>query len=689
LNVHSADDRLDKLESHLNHPIEKMSHLLTNRFQLPPEQEAIRAKCFHPTGTFFEFKREETEQPIPQRFETIVKAFPHRIAVKNLSQALTYDALNKAANRIAHVILAQRDDRQEPILLLLNKGPASLSAILGALKSNKVVIAAEPSLPMPRINAMLQNSQAKFVLTDDENLGLARNLTGSGASLMNIDDNGARAATDNPQVAIAVDALAFIFYTSGSTGEPKGVSRRHRDVLHNAMTNTNVLHISPDDRWLVVRSFSTGGAINDSFSVLLNGGASYAFDINKEGLTSLVPWLIDEQVTIYSSVATVYRHFVDSLSDTMIPSLRIIYLGGEQILKADFERYTKHFDNACIFVNRIGMSETGTISYYFADKTTSIPGDTVPTGYPAEDTELLLLDENGREVGLNEVGEIAVRSRYLSPGYWRSADLTNAKFLPDPTGGDARTYLTGDLGRMALDGCVINVGRKDFRTKVRGYKVEVTEVERALLGHSKIKEAVVVARQDRSGNTRLVGYCVPTKRPAPTISELRLFLKETLPDYMVPSAMVIMDAMPLAPSGKIDRKALPDPSGCRPELGSPYIAPRTIVEQDLAEIWAAVLSLDRVGIHDNFFDLGGHSLAATRIVSQVIKKFRLEIPLQSLFQSPTIAEMTAVIAESRAKKLGKTDLRRILTELESLSDEDAKKLLADQGASTGIRDNHE
>jgi amino acid adenylation domain-containing protein len=663
-----------------------MSHNLTTRLQLAPEQEAIRAKCFHPTGTFVEFEKEEVDQSIPQRFERIVGAFPDRIAVKSLGRALTYDALNKAANRIAHAILAVRGDIQEPIFLLLNKGPASLSAILGALKSNKVAISAEPSLPRARLNAMLQNSQAKFVVTDHENLGLARDLTGTGTSLMNIDDDVARATPDNPKVAIAADALAFIFYTSGSTGDPKGVTRRHRDVLHNAMTNTNVLHICPNDRWLVLRSFSTGGAINDSFSVLQNGGASYAFDINKEGLTPIVPWLIDEQVTIYSSVATVYRHFVDSLSGAMIPSLRIIYLGGEQILKTDVERYAKHFDNACVFVNRMGMSETGTISYYFADKTTSISGDTVPTGYPAEDTELSLLDEMGREVGLNKVGEIAVRSRYLSPGYWRRADLTNAKFRPDPTGGEARTYLTGDLGWMASDGCVINVGRKDFRTKVRGYKVEVAEVECALLRHSGIKEAVVVAREDRPGDTRLVAYCVPTEKRAPTISELRFFLKETLPDYMVPSSMVIMEAMPLTPSGKIDRKALPVPSDTRPELDTPFIAPRTFVEQDLAKIWGALLSLDRVGIHDNFFDLGGHSLLATRVVSRVIDHFQLELPIQSLFQSPTVAEMAVVITKNQAKKLDEADLQRILAELESLSDDDAKMLAGKESHDTGVKD---
>jgi acyl-CoA synthetase (AMP-forming)/AMP-acid ligase II len=198
-----------------------MPHNSITRLELPPEQEAIRARCVHPTGTFVEFEKEEVDQSIPQRFEKIVGAFPDRIAVKSLGQALTYDALNKAANRIAHAILAVRGDIREPIFLLLNKGPASLSAILGALKSNKVAVSAEPSLPTAKVNAMLQNSQAKFVVSDHENLDLAQDLTSAGISLMNIDDDVARATPDNVNVAIAADALAFIFYTSGSTGDPK------------------------------------------------------------------------------------------------------------------------------------------------------------------------------------------------------------------------------------------------------------------------------------------------------------------------------------------------------------------------------------------------------------------------------------------------------------------------------------
>jgi acyl carrier protein len=260
--------------------------------------------------------------------------------------------------------------------------------------------------------------------------------------------------------------------------------------------------------------------------------------------------------------------------------------------------------------------------------------------------------------------------------------------LPDPNGGDERTYLSGDLGRISADGCLFHVGREDFRAKVRGYSVEVSEIEMALLEHPDVKEAAVVGRETQSDDSQLIAYFVPSEKPAATVTELRNFLKARLPDYMIPSAFVLLRALPLTPNGKVDRLALPAPESKRPEVDTPFAAPRTLIEEELAGIWAAVLSLDRVGIRDNFFDLGGHSLAATRVISQVIRKFQLELPLQCLFQSPTIAAMAALITEHQGKQLGGEELDCVLTELESLSNEEAKRLLADQSASVHTKGSH-
>jgi len=311
------------------------------------------------------------------------------------------------------------------------------------------------------------------------------------------------------------------------------------------------------------------------------------------------------------------------------------------------------------------------------DKKIQVNDNNVPVGYPLEDIEVLLLDDDGKEVAFNEIGEMSVRSRYLSPGYWRRPELSQVKFLSDPNGGDERIYRTGDLGLILDDGCLVHMGRKDFQVKIRGYRIEVGEIEAALLNIDNIKEAVVILREDRPRDRYLAAYIVPSRQPALSITALRHALAEKLPGYMVPSAFIILDALPLLPNGKLDRQRLPYPDSSRPNLDTPFIVPETSVEQALAKIWAEVLNVNHVGAHDNFFDLGGHSLAATRIVSRVIKHFQVDLPLQSLFQSPTVAEMATVIAEHQGKKLDQKELGDILVKLESLTEEEAERVLSE------------
>ena len=286
------------------------------------------------------------------------------------------------------------------------------------------------------------------------------------------------------------------------------------------------------------------------------------------------------------------------------------------------------------------------------DQETEIPGNEIPVGYPMEDIEILLLDDENRAVGPNEVGEIAVKSRYLSAGYWRRPVFTEAKFKANPDGSDNRLYLTGDLGLMLPDGCLFHRGRKDFRVKIRGYGVEIAEVESDLRDYDAINDGVVVARQSESGEARLVAYFTSSSQPRPSVSELRRFLKDKLPDYMVPSAFVMLDAMPLTPSGKVDRGALPDPKNSRPDLNTPPVAPRTSMEEKLVKIWAEKLRIDQIGVHDNFFDLGGHSLLAMRVISQVRDDFQVELSLNHFFETPTVAALAGYIETVRSPRDG-------------------------------------
>jgi acyl-coenzyme A synthetase/AMP-(fatty) acid ligase/acyl carrier protein len=412
---------------------------------------------------------------------------------------------------------------------------------------------------------------------------------------------------------------------------------------------------------------------------LLNGAALYPLDIRNEGLTYLATWLNEEKITIYQSSANVFRYFLDSLTGTeQFPELRLIALGSTPLTKEDVESYKERFSPTCILLNRLSTTEARTIRWHFVDKETQINEGTLPVGYAVEDKEILLLNESDVEVGPNEIGEIAVRSRYLSPGYWRRPDLTQAAFLPDSKGEGKRIYRTGDLGRMQQDGCLEHLGRKDFQVKIRGFTVETAEVERAFLEHPNIRQAAITTEEDNLGDKRLVAYLVTNQQTPPSISELRGFLTKKVPDYMVPAKFVLCDALPLTASGKVDRQALSLPDLARLQIGRAFMAPRTPVEEELAKIWAEVLSLDQVGIHDNFLDLGGHSLAATRVVSRVIDRFKVELPIKSLFESVTVADMAAVIMQNQAVAAGPEDLARMLAEIEALSDREAERLLADE-----------
>jgi amino acid adenylation domain-containing protein len=642
---------------------------------LPPEQEAIRAKCFHPTESFVEFTKEDVEQSIPERFEKIVRKYPDRLAIKGSDQSLTYDELNQAANRIGHAIFEKRGGSNQPVAILMEHGASVLVSVLGVLKSGGIYVPLDPSYPLERLRFMMSDAQAEILVTNNLNLSRSREIAGPHHEIINADETKRAPSTGNIGLKIAPEALAYILYTSGSTGRPKGVVDTNRNVLHGTLRFTNGLHIVAEDRLSFTHSCSSSASVRRIFPALLNGATLFPLNVRQEGMEGVFNLIVREEIT-YVSLGRIRDFLRTASGEQRLNSLRLVSFGGEIVQKTDVERCRKLFPPHCLIGVWFSSTETGNVTQFMIDGDTRISGDIVPIGYPAEDMQVLLLDDAGNPVTDDQFGQIAVRSRYLSPGYWRRPDLTNQRFLPDPDGGEKRIYLTGDLGRMEPDGCFFHLGRIDDQVKIRGYRVELAEIEGALLRLKGIRKAFVKVTQRSSTDKTLIAYLVPEQLPAPTATALRGSLARTLPDYMIPSVFVMLEELPLTPTGKVDRNALPNPGTSRPELDIEYVAPKTPVEQELARLWSQVLSLDRVGIHDNFFDLGGHSLMATRIVSRVIKTFQVEVRLQALFAAPTVAEMAAVITEHQAKKLGEQDLDRILAELESLSEDEATKLLA-------------
>jgi amino acid adenylation domain-containing protein len=461
----------------------------------PVQQQLGRARRVVPTNPFTEFKREEIEQSIPNRFEQQVRRYPNRLAVKTRGHELTYDALNRAANRVAQAILAQRADGEVPVALLLDTDAPMIAAILGVLKAGKIYVPLDPALPYARMAYILENSQAGLIVTDNGNRPLARELAQDGLQLINIDEFDADLSTADPGLSVSPDTFTWIMYTSGSTGQPKGVVQTHRNALHFIMNYTNAFHICADDRLTLLYSCSASAASHNILSALLNGASLHPLDIKRDGLAQVADLLIEQEITIYNSVPTVFRYFADTLTgEEEFPNLRLIIMMGEPVYRRDVELYKKHFPPGCIFVNRLGSTETGSIRWYFVDRETQITGSNVPVGHLVEGNEILLLDEAGNRADFDEVGEIAVKSRYLSPGYWQRPDLTQAAFLPDPEGGDERIYRTGDLGRMQPDGCLEHLGRIDFQVKFKGYRIEVAEIEMVLLDLDAVLSGAGLAR---------------------------------------------------------------------------------------------------------------------------------------------------------------------------------------------------
>ena len=641
---------------------------------LPPEQRAIRAKCLHPSGNFVEFTKDEIEQSIPSRFEKVVQRYPNRIAVKTPHHGVMYAELDAAANRVGRKVLTQARPGNEPVAVLLQHGLEAVTAFLGVLKAGKIFVPIDPSFPLPRLRYVLEDSQASCLITDPANLSLARELSDSTLPLINVGELGNGVSGENVRLAVEPDSAAHIIYTSGSTGYPKGVVQSHRNLLFEIKRVSDSFHICPEDRISHLLSHSVTGGEREILSALLNGSCLCPFGIRREGVAQLAHWLIQEQITLCRSVSTAFRTFTASLTgQERFPNLRLIYVGGETAYRRDVALYKKYVSPECIWVNVYGATETGIVLQYFIDRETDLPGEGVPLGFPSDGMDVRLLSEENREVASAEIGEIVVKSRYIALGYWRSRRTTKGPFSMDSEGN--RTYPTGDLGRRLADGAIECCGRRDFQVKVRGNRVETAEVERALLSLDSIKEAVVMPYAEQYGGQRLVAYIVPNSRPAPGLKAIWRALTKKLPGYAIPSAIVFMDALPLMGIGKVDRMALPSPGSARPALEESFVAPRTPVEEALARIWAGVLKLEQVGIHDNLFDLGGHSLLATQIISRVRNTFQLELPLRALFESPTVASLAVQIGQTQAKRAVPEEIAGLLSDPESLSDEEAKRLL--------------
>ncbi len=590
------------------------------------------------------FHLEDLGSSIAEQFARVVRQVPDACAILDQDASWTYAELDEQSDRLAAAVLDTDSADHGPVLLLFDRVPRAIVAMLACIKIGRPYVPLSPSNPQARIHHIRDDSGGTLLLTETSCGALAREISSSSLPVL---DTQAVSATDvalGPVQAIPADAPVWILYTSGSTGLPKGVVQTHRNILHYVLNYTGGLELSSDDRIALLFSTTSNAANHEIFSALLNGAMICPFDIRQHGISTLAEWLEQTEITICSCVPTLFRSFVENLSVAhSFPSLRYIKLVGEPVYQRDLEAFRAHFTDVCSFINRLGSTETGTIRWSFADTRTKVDGVNVPVGFPVPGNEISLLDDAGHPIPIGEAGEIVVQSRYLSPGYWRRPDLTKKVFFGE---GDHRCYRTGDVGLMLPEGCLVHLGRQDTQIKVRGYRIEAGEIEAALLGHPSVKDVIVIAREDRPDDLRLIAYyTVEQIQAAPTVSELRRHLAGRLPDYMVPNAFVLLLKFPLAPNGKIDRSALPPLGTKRPRLDTTYVAPVTPIEKEIASLWKKLLHLEAVGIHDSFFELGGHSLLATQLLMQIQDVFGIALGLRLLFDSPSIKALAEHVLE--------------------------------------------
>ena len=612
----------------------------------------------HPNGTFTPYDWQESGQTIPDRIAEIADRFPDRLATCDFTRRLTYGELDRAANRVANALLHARGGDPEAVIILAGVNTTATIAALGVLKANKFYVGLEPSFPLQRARQIVADTQAKVILAESEHLALARELAAPEHRIIELD--AVKTGDDSrPSARTNLDAVALLNYTSGSTGEPKGVVQTHRSALAHAVRYANAYRLSDADRMMKTESLAWAGTFWDIFGPLCLGACVASYDVTRHGMHRLAGWIRETGVTVLSGMTMIIRLARD-YPEERYPIVRLLQLGGDTVYRIDVEACQRVYCNAVVAVG-LGMSEAGRVAEMFVPPGTRLDHDVAPVGFDVPGVCILLLAEDGSEATPGEPGEIVVRSADLAQGYWGRPELTDEKFRPDPRGGAERTYVTGDVGRRGDDGILQHLGRKDFQVKIRGYQVPTNEVESGLLEIESIREACVVAAHLSDGSQELVAYLAADPHRRATVDMLRSTLRARLPDHMVPHRFVFLDRLPRTLTGKVDRRALPARDFERPELEADFVAPRTPFETALAAIWSEVLAIDRVGIDDRFLDLGGDSLRAGQILARVIDQFGVELNLRVLLQTPTVADMAMVITQRLAGQMDAAEPESILS----------------------------
>jgi amino acid adenylation domain-containing protein len=624
----------------------------------------------------------QTSSPLPddlsphQLFEQQVQRSPEALALSCAGTRFTYRQLNDRANQLAH-LLRQRGVRPEStVALLLPRSSDLVIAALAVLKAGGAYLPLDPSDPVSRLSFIIDHGTACLLITLEH---LTASLPAApGPLTISLDEDGPlidEQSTTNLLSAVLPDNLAYVIYTSGSTGEPQGIEISHRSLLNLICWHQRVFNVTAADRATQLASVGFDASVWEVWPYLTAGASLHIVpeEVRLEA-ERLRDWMVEHEITI-SFVPTPLAEQLLQLEWMYAASFRVLLTGGDQLHEWG------RGDASFVLVNNYGPTEATVVATSGEVKEEGSGGaEKWPTiGRSIANTRVYVVDKELELVPVGVVGEICIGGEGLARGYVGGAERTAARFMPDPyRAGGVRLYRTGDLGRYRAEGEIEYVGRMDHQVKVRGYRIELGEVEAALREQHGVSEAVVIAREEEQGNRRLVAYVVAEGEGTPGTTEMQGELRKRLPEYMVPSVFILLTEMPLTPRGKVDRRALPAPDRLRARSEVEFVAPRTAAEEVVAEIWMEILGLDRVGMYDNFFDLGGHSLLATQVLSQIQSIFRVDVPIQDLFQIPTVENLVEAISKVWGQREIVEEIARTYKHVGTLSPDEVQQSLSEQ-----------
>ncbi|GAB3136777.1 hypothetical protein GCM10027290_01110 [Micromonospora sonneratiae] len=610
---------------------------------------------------------------VVELFTQEVQQHPDVVAVEFGDQRLTFAELDVRANRLAHHLRELGVRPEVPVAVCLERGLEVVVTLLAVLKAGGVYIPIDPDHPAERLRFMLADAGATVVVTEED---FAGRVAADGVTVVAVDTDRAVIADREPTapaLSTGPDSLAYVIYTSGSTGQPKGVMISHDAYAHHCGVIAAAYDIGPGDRVVLLSALTFDVAMDGIMATLLAGATLVVSDPVFWSPAELPDRLARHRVTHMEITPAYYREVMDTLpaGDDRLRHLKLMNVGSDVVTVADARHWAATGLPGRFLVN-YGPTEA-TVTCLLHPVTGDLPDEraeaALPIGRPVPGTRAYVVDEHLDPVPVGVPGELLLGGVRLARGYLNRPGLTADRFAPDPfgTAPGGRLYRSGDLVRYRPDGTIEFLGRIDQQVKIRGFRIELGEIESALAEHPAVRAVVVVAREIQPGEKGLVAYLVCRDGTPPAVSELRAHLRDRLPDYMVPAQWMVLDALPLTASKKVDRRALPAPVPTRADVGRAYEAPRTPVEETVADIWATVLEVDRVGVHDDFFDLGGHSLLATRVLAHLRQSFDIDLPLRLLFEQTTVADLADAVYTA------------IENEIAQLSDAEVAELLSKEG----------